>query len=71
MEILKVITMFGLGIGGIIKGVIDIRKNTNRTLQVILSCLVMGIGIIGYVLLKKWLFLIIVLIGFVLIFILG
>lgn len=71
MEVLKVISMFGLGIGGIIKGVIDIRENTNRPLQVILSCLVMSIGIIGYVLLKKWLFLIIGLIGFVLIFILG
>lgn len=70
MEVLKIISMFILGIGGIVKGVTDIRSNSDNPLQVILCLFIASIGIIGYALFSKWLFLIIGLIGFILIFLL-
>ncbi len=71
MEIFKVISMYVLGIAGIVKGVLSIRKNTGKPFKVILLCLLMSIGVVGYALYKKILFIIIAFIGFVLIFILG
>ena len=71
VEVVKVISMFILGIGGILKGIIDIRENTDRPLQVFLYLLIVSIGIIGYALFSKLLFLIIGVMGFVLMFILG
>lgn len=71
MELVKVIGMFILGIGGIPKGVIDIRENTNRPLSVFLCLLMVSIGIIGYALFSKVLFLVMAIMGFILMFILG
>lgn len=71
MEVVKVISMFILGISGIIKGIMNIRENTDRPLQVFVCLLIVSIGIIGYALFSKLLFLMIGIIGFVLMFILG
>lgn len=71
MDVLRIVSMFILGIGGIITGILEIKENAKKPLTIILCCLAISIGIIGYVLSSEWLFLIIVLIGFVLIFVLG
>lgn len=71
MEVLKTLSMYVIGIATLIKAIREIKENTKKPLQIILCCLAMSIGIIGYVLLKEWLFLIVGLIGFILIFILG
>lgn len=70
MEIIKVIGMFMLGIGGIVIGIIEIRNNTNKPLQVSLSLLVVILGIIGYALFSQLLYLIIGFIGLLLMLVL-
>lgn len=71
MEIFKILSMYILGITGIIKGIGDIRKNTDKPFKVILLCILMSIGIIGYALYKKILFMIMTLLGVILILVLG
>ncbi len=50
MDMLRIVSMFILGIGGIITGILEIKKNTKKPLPIILCCLAMGIGTIGYLL---------------------
>jgi 1,4-dihydroxy-2-naphthoate octaprenyltransferase len=71
MDVLRTVSMFILGIGGIITGILEIKKNAKKPLPIILCCLAISIGTIGYALSSEWLFLIIGLIGFVLMFVLG
>ncbi len=71
MEIFKVLSMYILGITGIIKGIADIKKNTDKPFKVIVLCFLVGIGVIGYALYKKILFMIMTLLGVILILVLG
>lgn len=71
MEVFKILCMYILGITGIIKGIGDIKKNTNKPFKVILFCILMSIGIIGCALYKKIIFMIMVLLGAILILVLG
>lgn len=71
MEVFKILCMYILGVAGTIKGIRDIRKNTDKPSKVILLLILMTIGIIGYALYKKIIFMIMVLLGAILILVLG
>lgn len=55
-------------IGRIITAIVEIKENAEKPLLVILCCLTMILGLIGYILISEWLFLIV---GFILILVLG
>ena len=71
MEVLKIIALFSFGIGAAITGFLGIKKQTDRPWLVVLSSLIMALGVIGFALLNKALFLILVPIGIILIFLVG
>lgn len=71
MEVIKVIALFILGIGAAITGFLGIKKQTDRPWLVVLSSLIMALGVIGFALFSKALFLILVALGIILIFLVG
>lgn len=71
MDILRTVSSFILGIGLFTMGVAEIKKNATRPLMAYLCCLTMSVGLIGYILLSKWLFLVIGIMGLILLLILG
>ncbi len=71
MEIFKILWIYFLGITGIIKGINCIKQNTKKPFKVIMLCILLSIGIIGYSLYQEMLFMIMIILGIILILVLG